>query len=87
VADFPGERGGEGRYAQMDSKSGPDLPAWMVEHDLRNKLSVIIGNCDRLSEITEKNTEHARRLAVIHDAAESIVKELTEHQRNMEAKT
>ena len=52
-----------------------------------NKFSAIIGNCDLLIEKTEQGTEYARRLAVIREIAESAVKELNEHQQQVEAET
>jgi hypothetical protein len=60
----------------MASKAERHQP--MVAHDLVNKLSIIIGNCHLLNEMTEPGTEYARRLALIRDTAESAVKELTE---------
>jgi hypothetical protein len=50
-----------------------------------NEVSVIIGNCDLLIQDTEPNSEHARRLVVIRDMADTIRRELVEHQRQLEA--
>ena len=60
-------------------------PPCVVAHDLVNKLSVIISHCDLLLEITEKETEYARRLALIRGVADAAAKELTEHQRQLAA--
>ncbi len=57
----------------------------MVAHDLLNKFSAIVGYCDLLGKITEPGTECARRLALIHDTAESAANELKEHQLKAEA--
>ncbi len=59
-------------------------PAFMVAHDLVNKLSAIVGHCDLLIEETEQGTEHARRLTLIRDTANTAAKELKEHQRQLE---
>lgn len=71
----------------MRRKAEQHQPPWVAAHDLRNKLSVIVGNCDLLIEKTEPGTEHARRLAIIREAADAAVKELTEYQYSMEAHT
>jgi len=57
----------------------------MAAHDLINKLAAIIGQCDLLNEMMEQGTENARKLALIRDIADSAVKELREHQREIEA--
>lgn len=72
---------------QMASRGRRHQPACMFAHDLINKISAIVGNCDLLYEKTEKGTEYARRLAVIRDLAESAIKEITEHQLKAEAES
>lgn len=69
----------------MKSKAERHQPACLAAHNLVNKLSIIIGNCDLLIEKTEAGTEYARRLAVIREVADAPVKELAEHQRQAEA--
>ena len=71
----------------MRSKAERHQPACMVAHYVVNQLAAIIGNCDLLIETTEKGTEHARRLGVIREIAETAAKELNEHQRQAEAET
>jgi hypothetical protein len=71
----------------MASRGRLHYPACRAAHDVVNKLSAIVGNCDLLSQMTEKGTEYSRRLAVIRDLAESAAKELTEHQKNLETET
>lgn len=63
----------------MRSRSSRNLQA----HELINKLSVIIGNCDLLSEMLEPGTEQARRAAVIRVTADEAVKELTKDFRKV----
>jgi hypothetical protein len=59
---------------------GRHQPVCMLAHDLLNKLSVIIGVCDILTEHAESNPECAKRLAVINDTAKSMAKELASHE-------
>jgi hypothetical protein len=59
-------------------------PASMAAHHLVNQLSAIVGHCDLLIEMTEQGTEQARRLAMIREIAKTAVKELTEHQRQLD---
>jgi len=59
----------------------------MFAHTLINKLSNILGYCDLLLEKTEQGTEQARRLAMIRETAQTVVKELVDHQRQAEAQT
>ena len=66
-----------------------DQPTWMETHHLVNQLSAIIGHCDLLIEMTEQGTEQpeqakqARHLAMIRDIANTAVKELIVHQREL----
>ena len=76
-------RGGEGDVFGMGEER--DQPACMAAHHLVNQLSAIVGHCDLLLEMTEQGTEQARRLAMIRDIASTAVKELSEHQRKLEA--
>jgi hypothetical protein len=61
-----------------------DQPASMAAHHLVNQLSDIVGHCDLLIEMTEQGTEQAKRLATIREIANTAVKELTEHQRQLD---
>jgi len=69
----------------MASKAERHAPACTVSHQVLNKLSIIIGNCDLLIEKTEQGTEYAKRLGVIREVAITTVNELVEHQRQLEA--
>jgi hypothetical protein len=71
----------------MGSTAERHEPACRVAHNLVNTLSAIIGHCDLLNEKIEQGTEAARRLATVHDLAESAVKQLTEHQRALAAES
>ena len=73
--------------SSMGQKRERHQPAFMVTHSVVNKLSVIMGNCELLIEIAEKDTEVARRLAVIRDVADAAVKELTRHQPLVDEET
>ncbi|MFZ0735447.1 MAG: hypothetical protein WAM79_24235 [Candidatus Sulfotelmatobacter sp.] len=69
----------------MGTKRQQHLPMCFVAHDIVNKLSVIVGHADLLLETTEKDTECARRLALIRDIAEQCANELKQHQRDLAA--
>ena len=68
----------------MKSRPNRHQPT-LAAHNLIGKLSTIIGNCDLLIEKTEPETENARRLAVIRNAAREAVQGLVEHQKQVEA--
>ena len=73
--------GEKGDVFKMGEKR--DQPAWMEAHHLVNQLSAIVGHCDLLIEMTEQGTEQARHLASIRDIANTAVKELIGHQRQV----
>jgi hypothetical protein len=60
----------------MQSVAERDQSIGLVTHDLINKLSAIIGNCDLLLEATEQGSEHARRLNLILEMANAAAMEL-----------
>lgn len=55
-------------------------PGCLLAHDLVNKLSVIIGNCELLDKLVEPGSECSRRLGLIRNVAQGMAKELNEHQ-------
>ena len=57
----------------------------MVAHNLISKLAVIVGRCDLLKEGTKQSDESEKHIAVIREIADCSIKELTEHQRQLEA--
>lgn len=63
-----------------DSNVGCYEPACLLAHRLVDKLSVIIGHCDLVSEEAEPGSECAKRLNLIHDVAAEMAKELSAHQ-------
>jgi hypothetical protein len=67
----------------MLSKRKRDQPASVAVHDLINKLSVIIGHCDLLGEITQAGTEPARRIGLIRELAKEAARDLTERQKKL----
>ena len=69
----------------MASETERHEPACMVAHNLISKLAAIVGRCDLLNQRTEQSAGSAKHIAVIRDMAESAIKELTEHQRSIEA--
>jgi hypothetical protein len=60
----------------MQSVAERDQSIGLVTHDLINKLSAIVGNCDLLLEATEQGTERARRLNLILEMANAVAMEL-----------
>jgi len=56
---------------------------YRLSHDLINKMSVIVGNCDLLIEKHEVGDELTRRITLIRDSAERAAKELAEYQSSV----
>jgi hypothetical protein len=73
-----------GREGRIEIK-GTMRSANMDADKLIIEPSVIIGNCDLLIQNTEPNSEHARRLVVIQDMADTVRRESVEHRRQLEA--
>lgn len=71
----------------MKSRAKSHQPASLAVHNLISKMSTIIGNCDLLLEKSELGTEQTQRLTTIRETAREAVKELVEHQRELEAHT
>ena len=57
----------------------------MVAHNLISKLAAIVGRCDLLNERTKQSDGAAKHIAMIREIADCAIKELTEHQRQVEA--
>ncbi|MFZ0954583.1 MAG: hypothetical protein WAN17_20105 [Candidatus Sulfotelmatobacter sp.] len=64
----------------MVKSSGGCHGPCLLAHDLVNKLSVIIGNCDLLVKHVESGSECANRLDLIRNVARGMAKELNQHQ-------
>lgn len=65
----------------------PHQPSCMVAHDMINKFSAIIGQCDLQREKVGPSAEYAGWLSVIRNIAAKAVEELREHQRQVSAET
>lgn len=55
----------------------------ILAHDLNNKLSIIVGNCDLLAEEAKHNVQCAERLARIRDLALSMARQVNGHECRM----
>jgi hypothetical protein len=54
------------------------VPALFV-HDLVNKLAVIVGHCDLVSDHLKEGSQCAKRVNEVQDIAREIAKELNEY--------
>jgi hypothetical protein len=68
----------------MKSRAERHQPVCVVSHEMISKFSAIIGNCDLITEAADRSMQ-AKRLSVIREIAETAVKALVEHQRQVEA--
>ena len=58
----------------------------MVAHNLISKLAAIVGRCDLLNEGTIlSDGSSAKHIALIRDIAECAIRDLREHQRQVDA--
>lgn len=60
----------------MQSKGNELGGPCKLEHDLRNKLDIILGYCTLLFDRSEEGSEWAERLGRIREAAEQMVEKL-----------
>ena len=67
------------------AKSGTNQPACIFTHELINRLSVIVGNCDLLKEDLPEDSQGAKRLCLMKDVAKSIAEDLQKHQTSLDA--
>ena len=56
------------------------VPVCMLAHEMINRLSVIVGNCDLMTEKAKADSECAKRLSAIRESARCMVTELNRHQ-------
>jgi hypothetical protein len=49
-------------------------------HDLVNKLAVIVGHCDLLSDNLKQGSQSAKRVIAIQEIGRGMAKELNEYQ-------
>ena len=64
---------------EKSSGVGHELTGPLV-HDLVNKLAVIVGHCDLMSEHLKAGSQCAKRLAAIQEIAQGMAKQLNECQ-------
>ena len=64
----------------MEKSDRRPVPACILAHELINKLSTIIGNCDLVSEMAPVDSEGAKRLSVIRETARGMAVELNKRQ-------
>ncbi len=69
----------------MSGKKETKEPGDLTLHNIANKLTIIAGHCDLLSEMVEPKSEIARRLAIIRDNAHRSLEDLQEFQRKVRA--
>ncbi|MBZ5688320.1 MAG: hypothetical protein LAP86_25155 [Acidobacteriia bacterium] len=60
----------------MKSNDTPHQPACLFAHDLINKLAVIVGFCDLLSDKLGQDAKSVKQLNMIRDIAASTAKDL-----------
>jgi len=61
------------------------VPALFV-HDLVNKLAVILGHCDLVSDHLKEGSQCAKRVSAVQEIAREMAKELNEyHEQVLEA--
>ncbi len=51
-------------------------PLCKLAHNLNNKLAVILGCCDLLSDVVEEGSECAKRLGIIQTTAQDMAREI-----------
>jgi len=66
------------------SSPKPVLPPCMLAHQLLNRLTVIIGNCDLVIERTPADSEWAKLLFVIRENARAMAEDLSRHQGELD---
>jgi len=66
------------------NKHQPECP---LAHNLINKLSSVIGNCDLVVEGTPEDSPMLRRMLLIRDTAKSMVEDLVEFQCELARRT
>jgi hypothetical protein len=57
-----------------------------LTHELLNRLSIIVGNCDLVSEKTPEGSENRKLLSHIRENAKMIALELRHHQSGLNVK-
>jgi len=63
---------------------GKYQPNCLLAHELINKISVVVGHCDLVKDVTDNPAVHTR-LQTIRNIATEIAASLTKHQCQIEA--
>lgn len=69
----------------MDKHNGQYQPTCLLAHSLINKLAIVVGRCDLLTQKTPEESECYQRLMSIRELAKSMAEEIKEHQCRFEA--
>jgi hypothetical protein len=64
----------------MEKSDGRPVPVCMLAHEMINRLSVIVGNCDLMGTKISADSECAKRLSAIRESACVMAAELNRHQ-------
>jgi len=64
----------------MEKSAGRPVPVCMLAHEMINRLSVIVGNCDLMGTKIPADSECAKRLSAIRESARIMAAELNRHQ-------
>jgi hypothetical protein len=62
-------------------------PSCLLAHELVNKLSVVVGYCDLLTDQMPEDSVGQGQLRKIREIAKAMVEELNAHQCSIEAMT
>lgn len=65
------------------SSERQSLCACMLAHNLLNRISVIMGNCDLVNENTPAGSENAKLLSLIRENARWMATELSRYQSEL----
>lgn len=71
---------GEVHAVWQGSKNTQHQPECPLAHDLINKLSVVVGNCELLLENTPADSPLMSRMKLVRDTARSMAADLAEFQ-------
>jgi hypothetical protein len=64
----------------MEKSDRRPVPVCILAHEMINRLSVIVGNCDLVGTKIPADSECAKRLSAIRESARSMAAELNRHQ-------
>lgn len=67
-------------------KGRADFAVTTFTHELLNRLSIIMGNCDLVSEKTPVDSENRKLLSLIRENAKVMAVELRRHQSELDAR-